>query len=262
MAGDDVRTVKIGLCGFTIRIGEYPRWFPVVEVQQTFYQPPAEGVMRRWRAAVPTAGFEFTIKAWQLVTHAAGSPTYRRLRRPMTDAERAAAGGFRDTPIVAEGWRITLACATLLDATAILFQCPASFRPTDENVASMGTFFSEIDRPPGVRMLWEPRGAWPPALVASLCAAHGLVHVVDPFVNATVTTGFTYFRLHGITGARHVYTDDELARLRDMVPATGDTYVMFNNIPRASDARRFGALLGEGMIAALGTNNTAPNAGV
>jgi uncharacterized protein YecE (DUF72 family) len=42
-----VPSVKIGLCGFTIAIGEYPRRFPVVEVQQTFYQPPAEAVMRR-----------------------------------------------------------------------------------------------------------------------------------------------------------------------------------------------------------------------
>ena len=45
-----LRTVKIGLCGFTIAIGEYPRRFPVVEVQQTFYQPPVENVMRRCRA--------------------------------------------------------------------------------------------------------------------------------------------------------------------------------------------------------------------
>ena len=239
-----VRTVKVGLCGFTIRIGEYPRAFPVVEVQQTFYQPPAEGVMRRWRRGVPE-GFEFTLKAWQLVTHAAGSPTYRRLRRPLTDAERAGAGAFRDTPVVAEGWRTTVACAGILGATAILFQCPASFRPTDENVANLHAFFRRIERPAGVRLLWEPRGPWPPEVVASACAAHGLVHVVDPFVNATVTTGVTYFRLHGITGSRHVYTDAELARLRDMVPATGETYVMFNNIPRAADARRFGALLGE-----------------
>ena len=243
--------VKIGLCGFTIAIAEYPRWFPVVEVQQTFYQPPAEGVMRRWRAGVPD-DFEFTIKAWQLVTHAAGSPTYRRLRRPLTDAERADAGGFRDTPIVHEGWRVTLACAATLRATAILFQCPASFRPSDENVARMDAFFRRVERPAGVRLLWEPRGPWPPELVASLCAAHDLVHVVDPFVTPTVTPGVTYYRLHGVTGSRHVYTDDELARLRDAVPASGETYVMFNNIPRAADARRFGRLLGQGLTPGAG----------
>ena len=244
-----MRTVKIGLCGFTVAMRDYPQSFPVVEVQQTFYQPPAEGVMRRWREAVPPH-FEFTIKAWQLITHVAASPTYRRLRRPLTDRERADAGGFRDTPIVDEGWRVTVACAKLVGATAILFQCPASFRPTDENVARMEGFFRRINRPAGVRLLWEPRGPWPPKLVESLCAAHELVHVVDPFVTSTVTQGVTYFRLHGVTGSRHVYTDEELARLKDMVPLTGETYVMFNNIPRAADARRFGEMLGAGLVSA------------
>ena len=235
-------TLKIGLCGFTIPIAEYPRRFPVVEVQQTFYQPSADGVMRRWRAAMP-AGFEFTIKAWQLITHVATSPTYRRLRRPLTDAEREGAGAFRDSPIVDEGWRRTLECARLLDASSVLFQCPASFKPTDANLANLDGFFRRIDRPVGVRLMFEPRGPWPPDVVASLCAAHDLVHVVDPFVNATVTRGVIYYRLHGTTGARHVYTDDELRRLRDLIPADGETYVMFNNIPRADDARRFEALL-------------------
>lgn len=239
-----MRNVKIGLCGFTIAIAQYPLRFPVVEVQQTFYQPPTEGVMRRWRAAVP-ADFEFTVKAWQLITHTAGSPTYRRLRRPMTDEERAGAGAFRDSAIVDDGWRVTVACAATLGASAILFQCPASFKPTDENLANFEAFFRRIARPPGVRLLWEPRGpSWPADIVGRLCAAHGLTHVVDPFVNPTVTAGaLTYYRLHGITGTRHVYTDDELLRLRDMLPATGEVYVMFNNIPRARDAERFGRLL-------------------
>ena len=79
----------------------------------------------------------------------------------------------------------------------------------------------------------------------ALCESLGLVHVVDPFVNGTVTRGVTYFRLHGITGSRHVYSDEELLRLRDMVPAAGETYVLFNNIPRAGNACRFIRLLGE-----------------
>ena len=242
-----MRTVKIGLCGFTIAIADYARSFPVVEVQQTFYQPSADAVMRRWRAAMPP-GFEFTIKAWQLITHTAASPTYRRLKRPLTAEERAGAGAFRATPIVDEAWRVTLHAASLLNASSILFQCPASFRPTDDNLANFDAFFRRTDRPPGVRLLWEPRGPWPADVCAALCAAHDLVHVVDPFVTATVTRGdaagpLTYYRLHGITGSRHVYTDDELRRLRDLIPRTGETYVLFNNIPRAPDARRFAELL-------------------
>jgi uncharacterized protein YecE (DUF72 family) len=48
-------------------------------------------------------------------------------------------------------------------------------------------------------------------------------------------------RLHGVTGARHVYTDEELRRLADMTPP--DAYVLFNNIPRVNDAKRFSSLL-------------------
>ena len=51
-----------------------------------------------------------------------------------------------------------------------------------------------------------------------------------------------YYRLHGITGAGHVYTDDQLAQLADTVHG-GPAYVMFNNLPRAADARRFSHLV-------------------
>lgn len=236
--------LKVGLCGFSMAAATYRRTFPVVEVQETFYQPPTETTLRRWREELPRP-FEFTIKAWQLVTHAITSSTYRRLRRPLTERERADVGGFRATPIVDEGWRTTVACARLLDATAILFQCPASFRATSDNAAAMRAFFGRIVRPAGVRLLWEPRGPWPEELVGELCTELELVHVVDPFVNRTVTPAVTYFRLHGITGNRHVYTDDELARLLDSVPAGGQRYVMFNNMPRVGDSRRFLKLLAD-----------------
>jgi uncharacterized protein YecE (DUF72 family) len=69
------------------------------------------------------------------------------------------------------------------------------------------------------------------------------VHVVDPFVSRPVTEGFTYFRLHGITGNRHVYSDAELAELAGMLQAEVPCYVMFNKMPRNEDAARFQALL-------------------
>jgi uncharacterized protein YecE (DUF72 family) len=232
--------VRLGLCGFTIGAAAYFREFRVVEVQQTFYEPPRDATMVRWRRQAPLR-FEFTLKAWQLVTHDASSPTYRRLRRPLSAAERAEAGSFRATPVVERAWARTLECAALLRATSILLQCPRSFRPTDENVERLRAFGKRVDRPDGVRLLWEPRGAWPPELVAELCRELGLVHAVDPFVVETQTPELAYFRLHGITGARHVYTDDELRQLRGMI--SDDAYVLFNNIPRVGDARRFETLL-------------------
>ena len=73
---------KIGLCGFTMAMQEYPRHFPVVEVQQIFYEPPNDALMRRWLGAMPP-GFEFTLKAWQLITHESKSPTSTRSARQL-----------------------------------------------------------------------------------------------------------------------------------------------------------------------------------
>ncbi|MGB8510535.1 MAG: DUF72 domain-containing protein, partial [Pyrinomonadaceae bacterium] len=89
-------TVKAGCCGFRSAQSEYTALFSVVEVQHTFYQPPRIETLLRWRAEAPK-NFEFTIKAWQLITHEARSPTYRRLKRELTEEERAGCGAFRPT---------------------------------------------------------------------------------------------------------------------------------------------------------------------
>jgi uncharacterized protein YecE (DUF72 family) len=238
---------KVGLCGFTMAMADYPRHFPIVEVQQTFYEPPSEAVMRRWLTTMPPR-FEFTLKAWQLITHESKSPTYRRLKRPLDEQERATCGGFRDSAIVRAAFERTLQCAKLLRATTLLFQCPASFGPTSENVERLRHFVVHVARPrcpPDLRLAWEPRGnAWTrqAELATELCRELGLIYVVDPFVDAIRSSaGPAYLRLHGVTGARHVYTDDELRRLAQMTPP--DAYVLFNNIPRVRDAQRFKALL-------------------
>ena len=233
--------MRIGLCGFTMAMADYPLHFPVVEVQHTFYEPPRDELMRRWLAVTPPS-LEYTIKVWQLVTHAAGSPTYRRMTTPL--APSAEPGFFRDSAAVEEGWRRSLHCAEVLGATAMLFQCPASFAPEAQNIARMRRFFERIERP-GARLLWEPRGArWVEArdLALALCRDLDLVHVVDPFVTRPEPGHPVYWRLHGISGARHSYSDDELERLQTMltgVEPTAPAYVMFNNLPRVGDARRF-----------------------
>ena len=62
--------IKVGTCGFAIRRPGYYRTFPVVEIQQSFYKLPRVTTGERWRAGAPP-GFEFTMKAWQLITHMA-----------------------------------------------------------------------------------------------------------------------------------------------------------------------------------------------
>ena len=135
--------IKVGCCGFRSAMAQYAQQFRVVEVQQTFYQPPQISTLERWRAQAPP-DFEFTLKAWQLITHEARSPTYKRLKRALSAAERQQCGSFRSTPIVVEAWNVTLACARALGAKRILFQCPASFTPTHEHLENLHRFLGAI----------------------------------------------------------------------------------------------------------------------
>jgi uncharacterized protein YecE (DUF72 family) len=237
--------VRIGLCGFTISMKTYALHFPVVEVQNTFYDPPPDATLEKWRT-VTASSLEYTIKVWQLVTHAANSPTYRRMRSPLDPEQEP--GFFRDSAAVEQGWERSLHCASVLSATAMLFQCPASFTPEAANVERMRRFFERIERPKP-RLLWEPRGPkWSSKreLALSLCQDLGLVHVVDPFVVPPEPGRPVYFRLHGIGGAGHSYTDEQLRTLHRMlleVAPTEPAYVMFNNLPRVADAKRFKLLV-------------------
>ena len=45
--------MRVGLCGFTISAAAYFETFPVVEVQQTFYEPPSQRTLLRWREQSP-----------------------------------------------------------------------------------------------------------------------------------------------------------------------------------------------------------------
>ena len=234
-------TVRVGLCGFTMPMEDYARHFPVVEIQHTFYDPPDGDMMRRWLAITPSS-LEYTMKVWQMVTHAINSPTYRRMKRRIDPASEP--GFFRASSAVEEGWQRSVRCAAILSATAVLFQSPASFTPTPENIQRMRRFFERIERP-RARLLWEPRGpAWvrKHALAVALCRDLHLVHVVDPFVTEPERDTAVYWRLHGISGPRHSYSDAELRQLRAMlarVERDEPAYVMFNNLPRIANAKAF-----------------------
>jgi uncharacterized protein YecE (DUF72 family) len=119
-----------------------------------------------------------------------------------------------------------------------LFQCPARFKPTGENIENLTKFFKEKDRA-GLTFCWEPRGKWPRELVKELCDDLDLWHVVDPFSDTTVTPKKCYFRLHGRKGWRYRYEDSELEELYSMLPKKAASYVFFNNIEMVNDAQRF-----------------------
>jgi uncharacterized protein YecE (DUF72 family) len=236
---------KIGTCGFgRAKRPDYFKTFPVVEIQHTFYHPPEIETLEKWRAEAPP-DFEFTLKAWQLITHEASSPTYRRLGRPLYDEEAEEAGFFKPTPTVREALETTLESARALGARTILFQCPAKFQPLPENILNMKRFFTEMDRE-GLNLVWEPRGkAWTDDIVSELCEELGLWHCCDPFARRTVTPQRCYYRLHGIPRWRYTYEDIELIELASLIPPDRLAYIFFNNITMRQDAERFIKVLKE-----------------
>jgi uncharacterized protein YecE (DUF72 family) len=94
--------MRIGTSGFRTNKTAYAELLSCVEIQHTFYQPPQIKTLEKWRAEVPES-FEFAVKAWQLITHEAKSPTYKRLKKTLTETEREEAGSFKPTAIVREG---------------------------------------------------------------------------------------------------------------------------------------------------------------
>jgi uncharacterized protein YecE (DUF72 family) len=232
--------IRVGCCGFAAAQKKYFELFTVIEIQQSFYQLPEIRTAEKWRSAAPR-GFEFTMKAWQLITHAPSSPTYRRLRERIDPGKRDRYGGFRATPEVMAAWKRTAQFAKALGASIIVFQCPASFRPLPQSVKNMQTFFGKIDRA-GFTFAWEPRGAWPEDVVTRLCKELDLIHCVDPFRNEPLFGNLDYLRLHGAADYIYSYTDEELEILRKKIRGK-PTYVMFNNNTMKEDALRFSKLI-------------------
>jgi uncharacterized protein YecE (DUF72 family) len=74
--------VKVGTCGFQRSRSSHYRLLDVLEVQQTFYDPPPPEKLSEWRSEAPEE-FEFTVKAWMLITHEYNARLWKRVRREL-----------------------------------------------------------------------------------------------------------------------------------------------------------------------------------
>ncbi len=240
-----IQQVKVGICGFARSQEIVFTNLRLLEVQTTFYRPMKRATAEKWRIRAPK-DFEFTVKAWQLITHEPTSPTYRKAKLKIDTSEKGMYGFFRPTDKVFEAWEATNEIRKALNAEIVVFQSPASFKEREENINHMRDFFRSIDTRGNLKMVWEQRGNWNKDTIGKLCAELGLVHCVDPFADDPVAqTDCTYFRLHGSPPGRrmyrYTYTEEDLKRLYEkcMNMKSSEVYLLFNNDTMYEDALRF-----------------------
>lgn len=227
---------RIGCCGFPVSKKDYYQRLNLVEIQQTFYKLPMLRTAERWRKEAPSE-FEFTIKAWQGITHPPSSPTWRRAGVKLSEDEMDKYGFFKPTEQVFEAWEKTKEIARALGARVVVFQTPPRFGYSEENYSNVEQFFSAIDRG-GMLMAWEPRGTWNQNLekVRELCEKLDLIHVVDIMRRRPARiTDVSYIRLHGLNPRefdyKYDYSDDELREIirRARELGSSEIYILFNN---------------------------------
>jgi uncharacterized protein YecE (DUF72 family) len=232
--------IKVGCCGFPTKREIYYQAFQVVEVQQTFYQLRLVATGKRWRKEAPP-GFEFTVKAWQPITHEPSSPTYRGLRMKIPEEKKKDYGFFKGTLEIEEAWSKTADFARALEAKKILFQSPASFLPSSDHIQDMKHFFGKIKALPFV-YIWEPRGQWKRDEVERVCRELEIIPCLDPFGGDSIRGDLLYLRLHGKTDYRYTYSEAEMKELIRLGEHYLEAYMVFNNINMYEDARRLKVL--------------------
>jgi len=246
--------VLIGTCGFAVGRKKYYESFDAVELQQTFYNPPEPSKLTQLKNEAP-AGFIFTMKAWQAITHPPSMRTWRRSKVSIPKDRWDRYGFLKPTEENFKAWEIIMEGVKALNAFLLVVQLPPSFGCSDENYSNMRDFFMSIEDP----RIWvglELRGTWRECgdrLRSLIDEFDFLVHVTDPFRwMPVVFKEVTYFRLHG-RGEREVnykyrYTDEDLAELRRVIEDVGEkgsrmAFFMFNNIYMGEDASRFRSML-------------------
>lgn len=246
--------LKVGCCGFPVSREKYFKTHSVVEIQQTFYKVPSEKTLAKWRDKAP-ANFEYTIKAWQAITHPPSSPTWRKAGIKISKGLEKKYGYLKPTKENFEAWELVEKAAKILNAKVVIVQTPPSFSYNDENYRNALTFFSEVSRGTKLSIAWEPRGTWLHSLekVKEIVERAGIIHCVDPFITDPVSIrNIVYLRLHGKNrkwpNYRYKYTDNDLNILKGKVQryvsaGAKKIYVMFNNVYMYQDSLRFKELM-------------------
>jgi uncharacterized protein YecE (DUF72 family) len=155
----------------------YVRHFDTVEVNNTFYRLPPEGVFETWRARTPKP-FLFAVKASRFLTH------MKKLKDPEEPVERL----------------FSRACELRSKLGPVLYQLP---KQLPKNVERLSGFLQVLPR--RVKHAIEFRDpSWYDDEVMRLLRRHNVALCLHDMAGSepprALTARFTYVRFHGATG--------------------------------------------------------------
>ncbi len=250
------KRILVGTCGFPSSRQKVFKIVDVVELQSTFYNLLSEKQIENIVRDKPSS-VELTVKAWQVITHPATSPSWRKLKiKP--EGRKENYGWLRPTKENIEALKKVVLQAERLNAKVLVFQTPGSM-PVNDNVREdIEEFFDVALDVVGSAFVisWEPRGGW---LHERWFLEHlerkGIIIITDVLRTHVSFIGNTIFytRLHGLGGTRDVnykykYTGEDLERLADIVfevleKNINKAYILFNNVYMLQDAEAFKQVL-------------------
>lgn len=216
----------------------YSRFFNTVEINSTFYNPPAPGYTENWARRVP-GDFLFTVKLWQKFTHPG---MYENATGRDASISRQDIDTFKRSiePLVVRG-----------KLGAMLAQFPPSFTNDSNGQYILRAIIKEFGQ---YRLAVELRHrSWSddPATANLLTTSNvAWVHIDEPKFKFSVarelptTADFAYFRFHGRnaetwwkgdveTRYKYLYSPEEIQELAEKVETASTqarlTFVFFNN---------------------------------
>lgn len=208
---------RIGTVGFDGPPGRTYTKLNLMEYQDSFTGTPSPKSLGRLRRAAGE-DFSFVLRASAALTHA-GEKTLGRLQLSYLPDGRLPNTPFDTGELGQAAWCWTLEAARALGADAIVWQTPASFRPTPANRERLTSFVERHVRadPP---VIWDSQGLWEPGELAAASRDLGLIPCYDPLLEPTPLPGNTYLRVLSKARSVHGLSADELYLLADAVAAS------------------------------------------
>lgn len=216
----------------------YSQFFNTVEINSSFYHPPARDYVENWARHTPE-GFLFAVKLWQKFTHP-------KMYKEATGED--AAISQQDVDIFNRSLEPLMKYGKL---GALLAQFPPSFKNDGYGQQILGAVAKTFGQYPLVVEL-RHRSWSDDAGTAHLLREHDIawVQIDEPKFKSSVavdiplTADTAYFRFHGRNAAewwtgdsetryRYLYSPEEIAELAERVKASGEKvqnlFAFFNN---------------------------------